>query len=99
MIEAVQRHCKCHFLPSNLLDDSFSCEESHDILTYRGTLLGTHNFNGSQIVKFIQDWASGGPRIKIGYHTEYVRVDDSCPVVISSLDGPDCGYTPSSQQC
>ena len=92
MTKAVTRRCKCQFLVSNLLEDSFSCEESTNFLTYRSTLRGTYNFNGSQITDFIQDWVSSGPRIKIGYDREYVRIDSSCPAAISSLDEPDCGH-------
>ena len=55
-------------------------------MIYRNTLLGTHNFNGTQIVDFIQDWVSTGPLIKIDGNS--VRVDSSCPTAISSLDEP-----------
>ena len=92
MTEAVTRRCKCQFLVSNLLEDSFSCEESTNFLTYRSTLCGTYNFNCTKITNLIQDWVSSGPRIKIGYDREYVRIDSNCPVAISSLDEPDCGH-------
>ena len=52
-------------------------------MTYRSMLLGTHNFNGEQIVGFIQDWVNTGPLIKIGVN--YVRVDSNCAVGISSM--------------
>ena len=58
-------------------------------MIYRNALLGTHNFNGTQIIGFIQDWVSTGPLIKINGNS--VRVDSSCPVVISMLDEPTCG--------
>ena len=57
-------------------------------MTYRNMLLGTHNFNGTQIISFIQDWVNTGPLIKIGGN--YVRVDSSCPVAIPSLDESTC---------
>ena len=41
------------------------------------------------ITGFIQDWVSTGPLIKINGNP--VRVDSSCPTVISSLDDPVCG--------
>ena len=56
LVEAIKRRCKCPFPFTNLLEGSFSCEESPDLMTYRSALLGTHNFNGSRIVGFIQDW-------------------------------------------
>ena len=55
-------------------------------MLYRNTLLGTHNFNGTEIIGFIQDWVNTGPLIKIGGNS--VRVDSSCPVAVSSLDEP-----------
>ena len=60
-------------------------------MIYRNALLGTHNFNGTQIIEFIEDWASTGPLIKISRFQNSVRVDSSCPVAISSLDEPVCG--------
>ena len=89
LVEAIKRRCKCHFLITNLLEESFSCEDSLSLLTYRNTLLNTHNFNGTQIIGFIQDWVSTSPRIKM--ERSHVRVDSSCPVAISSLDEPECG--------
>ena len=86
LVEAIKRRCKCHFLITNLLEESFSCEDSLSLLTYRNTLLNTHNFNGTQIIGFIQDWVSTSPRIKM--ERSHVRVDSSCPVAISSLDEP-----------
>ena len=90
-MEAVESRCKCRFPLSNLLEESFICEVSPDLLTYRAAVLGTYNYNGTQILSFIQHWASGGPRIKTGPAGEHVRVDSSCPVEISSLDEPECG--------
>ena len=58
-------------------------------MIYRNTLIGTHNFNGTQITDFIQDWVNTGPLIKIDKNP--VRVDSSCPTTISSLDEPVCG--------
>ena len=89
LVEAIERRCKCPFPITNLLEESFSCEDSLNLLTYRNTLLGTHNFNGTQIIGFIQDWVSTSPRIKM--ERSHVRVDSSCPVAISSLDEPECG--------
>ena len=90
LVEAVKLRCKCPFPFTNLLEGSFSCEESPDLMTYRSALLGTHNFNGSRIVGFIQDWVSSGPRIKIDRRS-HVRVDSSCQVALTSLDEQECG--------
>ena len=58
-------------------------------MIYRNVLIGTHNFNGTQISGFIQDWVNTGPLITIDGNP--VRVDSSCPTAISSLDEPVCG--------
>ena len=59
-------------------------------MTYRNALIGTLNFNGTQIVDFIQDWVSTGSLIKINQGNS-MRVDSSCPTAISFLDEPVCG--------
>ena len=91
LVEAIERHCRCHFPITNLLEESLSCENSLNLMTYRNTLLSTYNFNATQIIGFIQDWVSTSPRIKI--ERSHVRVDSSCPVAISSLDEPECGQS------
>jgi hypothetical protein len=58
-------------------------------MIYRNALIGTHNFNGTQIVDFIQDWVSTGPLVEVGGNS--MRVDSSCAAAISSLDEPVCG--------
>ena len=58
-------------------------------MIYRNVLLGTLNFNGTQIIGFIQDWVNTGPLIEIDGNS--VRVDSSCPTAVSSLDEPVCG--------
>ena len=64
-------------------------EDSQNAIIYRNALLGTHNFNGTMITGFIQDWVGTGPLIKINGNP--VRVDSSCPTAISSLEDPVCG--------
>ena len=89
LIKAIEHHCKCRFSVTNLRERGiFVCEDSPNLLTYRNVLLGTHNFNGTLIIDFIQEWVDSGPLIKIG--ESYVRVDNSCPVAISSLNEPGC---------
>ena len=58
-------------------------------MIYRNALIGTLNFNGTQIVDFIQDWVSTGPLIEVDGSS--MRVDSSCPTAISSLNQPVCG--------
>ena len=56
-------------------------------MTYRGTLFGTRNVNGTEIVGFIQDWVNTNPLIMTD-NNQFARVDSNCPVVISSLNDP-----------
>ena len=55
-------------------------------MIYRNVFIGTLNFNGTQIVDFIQNWVSTGPLIEVDGSS--MRVDSSCPTAISSLDEP-----------
>ena len=55
-------------------------------MIYRNALIGTLNFNSTQIINFIQNWVSTGPLIEVDGNS--IRVDSSCPTAISSLDEP-----------
>ena len=89
LIEAIESRCECHFPKENLFEASFSCASSPNLTTYRNTLIGTHNFNATQLIGFIQDWVSSGPQIRVKMYA--VWLDSSCPVAISSLKEPECG--------
>lgn len=89
LIEAIERRCKCSFPIDNLLEDSFSCDKSPQAIVYRNTLIGTQNFNATEIIAFIQDWVYSEPKIKVEWFT--VGVDGNCPVAIESLEQPECG--------
>ena len=89
LIEAVESRCECHFPKAHLFEATFSCTSSPNLATYRNTLIGTHNFNATQLIGFIQDWVTSGPRINVKGLA--VRLDKSCPVVIASLNDPECG--------
>jgi hypothetical protein len=58
-------------------------------MIYQNALIGTLNFNGTQIIDFIQVWVSTGPLIEVD--GDSMRVDSSCPTAISSLNEPVCG--------
>ena len=93
LIEAIESRCECHFPKENLFNASFSCSDSPNLATYRNTLTGTHNFNSTQLIDFIQDWVSSGPRVNIkGYS---VKIDSSCHVAIASMNDPECGEVSS----
>ena len=97
LIEAIESRCECHFPRENLLKALFTCANSSNLTTYRNTLIGTHTFNATQLIGFIQDWVSSGPQIEIKSYA--VWLDSSCPVAISSLKEPECGqvsYCPSA---
>ena len=89
LVEAVESHCECHFPKANLMKASFSCSSSPNLTTYRNTLTGTHNFNATQLIRFIQDWVNSEPHINIKDYS--VWIDSSCPVSIASLKEHECG--------
>ena len=86
--EAIKRRCRCSFSKDNLLIGSFGCDTSPNLTTYRNTLIGTHNFNATQLIGFIQDWVTSGPKIKMDWYT--IGVDNSCSVAIASLEEKEC---------
>ena len=89
LVEAIESRCECHFPRANLLKASFSCASSPNLTTYRNTLIGTYNFNATQLIGFIQDWVTSAPQINIKDYS--VWLDSSCPVAIASLKEPECG--------
>ena len=89
LIEAIESRCECHFPKHNFFTARFSCAGSPNMTTYRNTLVGTHNFNSTQLIDFIQDWVSSGPRINVKSYA--VRIDSSCHVGIASMNEPECG--------
>ena len=89
LIEAIESRCECHFPKGNLLKASFSCSSSPSLTTYRNTLIGTHNFNATQLIGFFQDWVTSAPQINIKDYS--VWLDSSCPVAIASLKEVECG--------
>ena len=89
IVEAIESRCECHFPRANLLQPLFSCASSPNLTTYRNTLIGTHNFNATQLIGFVQDWVTSAPQINIKDYS--VWLDSSCPVAIASLKEPECG--------
>ena len=90
LIDAVESRCKCHFPHSHLLNGSFHCQSSSTHVTYRNTLIGTYNFNATQLLSFIQDWVSSGASVKVDWYS--VGIDKHCPVAIASLNERECGH-------
>ena len=70
------------------MQGSFGCDASPSLTTYRNSLIGTQNFNATQLIGFIQDWVTSEPIIKIDWYT--IRVDSSCPTAIASLEEKEC---------
>ena len=91
LFEAIMLRCECHFPREHLLQETFSCASSPNLTTYRNTLIGTHNFNATQLIGFIQSWVTSELRITIK-RSYSIWLDKSCPVAVSSLDEPECGY-------
>lgn len=89
LTEAIESRCECLFPKDNLLEATFSCGHSPNLTTYRNTLLGTHNFNATQLIGFIQDWMTSEPRININGYA--VKIDKSCSAAIASMNEPECG--------
>lgn len=59
------------------------------LTTYRNTLVGTYNFNATQLIGFIQDWVATGPTISVNHYSAWI--DSGCPVAIMSVREPECG--------
>jgi hypothetical protein len=50
-------------------------------MIYQNALIGTLNFNGTQIVDFIQDWVSTGPLIKVDGDSDLYELIAAAPLL------------------
>ena len=80
----IQQRCGCPFPASNITTPQFTCHQSHERhVTYRASVS-----TGSLLVAALEEW----PRVhrSILLQGGRLSVDDTCPVIIQSLDEEEC---------
>jgi hypothetical protein len=81
----IQQRCGC---PFSITTPQFTCHPSHDQhVTYRASI-STGTLARQELVAALEEW----PRVhrSILLQGERLSVDDTCPVIIQSLDEEGC---------
>ena len=91
----LQRSCSCDLMRDDVITDGgFLCfKESSFYVTYRAHLHGTSEVSALEFASFIEKWLMSGELLNLG--AQLLSVDVHCPVVISTLDEPECSSTTS----
>ena len=67
----------------------FSCCNSKIQTTYRTTITGLENVSAvSYLAGLVQQWVESGATMRVLWYV--IKIDKSCPVLISSMDEDEC---------
>ena len=84
----IQQRCGCSFLSSSITTPQFTCHQSHEHhVTYRASV-STSMLTRQELVAVLEEW----PRVhrSILLQGERLSVDNTCPIIIQSLDEEEC---------
>lgn len=94
----VEQSCDCFFLPSNITTPQFTCHQhptrEHHV-TYRASVdVSMAEMPKKELEESLEEW----PRVhrSILVQGEWLSVDDTCPVIIQSLEEEECEVTTTS---
>lgn len=88
MTEAIRSRCGCGITTDSIGSGEFSCQTTSTQVIYRSTLNGIATHSAEELRTFAEDWVASGATVLQGRFRLRVRTD--CPVLISSLDEPEC---------
>ena len=89
LLDNVEKRCQCGFSLTNVIAPIFQCfNDSENAVTYRVEISGTPLAPVDQIVSHIEEWLVEGALIH--FDMVPIPIDDSCPVVVTSFDDPEC---------
>jgi hypothetical protein len=84
----IQQRCGCPFPSSNITTPQFTCHPSHDQhVTYRASI-STSTLARVELVVALEEWQRVHRSILL--QGERLSLDDTCPVIIQSLDEEEC---------
>ena len=85
----------CDIRSNNIDGESFDCfDPSSYYVTYRARLSGTPETDSHMLISYIEDWVSSGPNVRV--QGVLMRVDNTCPVTIASIDDDLCNKATAS---
>lgn len=88
----IKRQCNCNFTTLHITRETLSCASSSaaaDSVTFRAQLFGTQTHSSSVLLGYLQSWIDSGDAT-LGVSHSTLSADPSCPLVIDSLDVPQC---------
>ena len=93
MVAATEERCHCEFTTGHIDSavSGFRCSSSQrNQVVFRSKLNGTDDTNASTITTYINQWTSSDTSISV--LNLILDIDPTCPVCISSLRDPECGF-------
>ena len=67
----------------------FTCCSSKTRTTYRTTITGLETVSAvSDLARLVQQWVESGAKMRVLWYV--IKIDKSCPVLISSMDEDEC---------
>ncbi len=87
--QGIESQCACGFNYSLILNSFMVCfDDSPSHVTYRAVLTGSESVSTIQLAKLMAQWVENDPIIVV--QRAGLSVTNSCPVVIASLNSPEC---------
>lgn len=90
LINKIEDHCKCDFTHHYIRDGNLQCfPQSQDgAVTYRTKITETPMASITDLMSHLLNFLSSTETIAVW--DSLLKIDDSCPVRISSLEDPEC---------
>lgn len=91
----IRSECECSFPNINIYRPIFKCfANSPNHVTFRAYIILFSDFTVDYTVDIVEEWVKSQTSVTI--LGEAVRIDNKCPVVISTLDDPECSQDAAS---
>lgn len=90
--------CDCNFTSLHITREVLSCSPSAaavDWVSFRAQLFGTQSHSSAVLLEYLQGWIDSG-NATLDVLNSRLSTDASCPLVIDSLDMPQCYQLQSS---
>ena len=89
LTQGIESRCACGFNSSLLLNSFIVCfDDSPSHVTYRAVLSGSESVSTIQLARLMEQWVENDPIVVV--QRAGLSVTNRCPVVIASLNSPEC---------
>lgn len=91
----IRSECECSFPNINIYRPIFKCfANSPNHVTFRAYIIPFSDFTVDYTVDIVEEWVKSQTSVTI--LGEALRIGNKCPVVISTLDDPECSQDAAS---